>query len=90
MSGFSWGFVGRITVVCVMVASLVSAAFAAGMWSAGERSGVVERHGKFGTGVITLDMGELPNSDCWYEVDQRDVDGLPGGDKSIQVEPLCP
>lgn len=46
--------------------------------------------GKFGTPRITLDLNALPSSDCWYEVTMRDVDGMPGGQKIADIQPLCP
>lgn len=41
-------------------------------------------------GGTTVDVGELPSSDCWYEVGQRDDDGKPGGSKTVRVRQLCP
>jgi hypothetical protein len=50
----------------------------------------IEQRGKFGTSVITVDVGTLPNPDCWVEVGVRDTDGRKGGDKIIETETLCP
>lgn len=78
------------SVITMVVAVCFAVAFVVGGVQGRESVRTPERHGKFGTSVITLDVGELPNADCWYEVTQTDNDGEPGGDKTVHVEPLCP
>lgn len=76
-----------VTLACAVVLMWCTNLLATDHMSHG--SARLEKSGRFGTGRITVDVGTLPNPDCWFEVGMIDSDGKPGGRKIINVEPIC-
>lgn len=40
--------------------------------------------------VVPIDVAALPGTDCWYEINPKDVDGVEGGPKLVEVKAICP
>lgn len=40
--------------------------------------------------VVPVDVARLPHVDCWYEVNNKDIDSVPGGPKVVEVKAICP
>jgi hypothetical protein len=65
---------------CAFLLGVAAALFAVAPWSTPGRT----------SGSVTVDVGDLPGPDCWFEVGQVDRDGKPGGSKGVSREVLCP